>query len=171
MTLAKTPYPGSPEATSKRQGAEIGKRGLLCVKRRQAADPPKSTRVRSFPKADMYSANSLCPLCAISGHRKSRSMIAMSVSGALKPKAYKPWQTRCELTLRNGHAWLPFNIRAAVALCSSPEIRCNRGRWGARKSHRPTGAGRRNCRTGTSRDPPDRNGVPPAARPYTRRLE
>src|SRR5262245_55864077 len=70
------------------------------------------------------------------------------------------------------YAWLAFNIRAVVALCSIPEIHCNRGRHtSARKSHRPTGAGHSNCRTRTSRHPPDRNGVPRASRPYTRHPE
>ena len=55
-------------------------------------------------------------------------MMAMSVSGTLKLSAYKPWQTRCELTFRNGRAWLRFNIRAVVAVCSIPEIHCNRDR-------------------------------------------
>src|SRR6185295_5679255 len=89
---------------------------------------------------------------------QTRSMIAMSVSGTLRPSGCKSWQTRCELTLHNGHARLSFNIRAVVALCSSPEIHCNKGRYIARKSHRPTGVGRSNCRTRTGRDLPDRNG-------------
>jgi hypothetical protein len=51
----------------------------------------------------------------------------MSSKGTLKPSAYKAWQIKSELTFRNG--CVPaFNIRAVVAVCSIPEIHCNRGR-------------------------------------------
>jgi len=102
---------------------------------------------------------------------ESQLMMTMSVSSTLKPSAHKSWQTRCELTFRNGHAWLPFNIPAVVAVCSIPGIRCNRNRQtSVRKSHRPTGAEHSNCWTRTRRQL-DRNEVLPALRPYTRRPE
>src|SRR5262245_3923328 len=68
------------------------------------------------------------------------------------------------------------NVRAVnktVAVCSSsPETRYKRNRQtSARKSRDPTGAGHSSFRTRTSRDPLDRNGVPPASRPYIRRPE
>ena len=51
-------------------------------------------------------------------------MMAMSVSGRLQPTL----TNLGKLNFSNGHAWLPFNIRAVVAVCSIPAIHCNGGR-------------------------------------------
>jgi hypothetical protein len=60
----------------------------------------------------MCNAQAFVRFVPIADIAKSQSMMAMSVTGTLKPGVYKPWQTRCELTFRIGHAWLPVNIRA-----------------------------------------------------------
>jgi hypothetical protein len=63
------------------------------------------------PKADTRGRYWKVRFVPIADIAKSQSMMAMS-SGTLKLGVYKPWQTRCELTFRIGHAWLPVNIRA-----------------------------------------------------------
>jgi hypothetical protein len=71
----------------------FGSKADMCVAKRD---------VRFTPESDIKCDIKECPLWANSGHRESQSMRVMSVSGTLKPSAYKPWQTRCELTFRNG---------------------------------------------------------------------
>ena len=121
-----------------------------------------------YPRMRTFCARLECPFW---GQKQTSPTYSVTSSAAFKPC------NRYELTFRKGHAWLPFDIRVVasktVAVCSSsPETRCNRNRQSsARKSHGPTGLGIVIVGPRTSRDPPDRNGVPPASRPYTRRLE
>ena len=95
---------------------------------------PLKLNVRFTPQSGHSPERVQCPL---KGHKQTSptysitsSAPAMSVS-TLKPSAFKPWQTRCELSFRDGHAWLAFDIRAVAsktAVCSSPETCCNKDR-------------------------------------------